>query len=176
MKVQTLIIPLLNLETQEQVSKLNQMISEVENLDSFFIDLSNKSVSLTAKKMPKVAAKVFQILKQNNFKIDSVVKNYPVLNMTCASCASSSQANLKRQPGVVNAEVNYGNGMGKIEYIPSLTSPENLKNALVEVGFDLVIDESKNQDEEIEQLHEDKYLSLKKNVIWALVFGIPLFI
>ncbi|WP_298775554.1 heavy metal translocating P-type ATPase [uncultured Empedobacter sp.] len=176
MNTQTLIIPLLNLETQEQVSKLNQMISEVENLDSFFIDLSNKSVSLTAKKMPKVTAKVFQILKQNNFKIDSVEINYPVLNMTCASCASSSQANLKRQPGVVNAEVNYGNGMGKIEYIPSLTSPENLKNALVEVGFDLVIDESKNQDEEIEQLHEDKYLSLKKNVIWALVFGIPLFI
>ncbi|MGL5236016.1 MAG: heavy metal translocating P-type ATPase, partial [Empedobacter falsenii] len=124
----------------------------------------------------KVSPKIYEILKQNNFKIDSVEKSYPVLNMTCASCASSSQANLNRQLGVVNAEVNYGNGMGKIEYIPTLVSPENLKNALVEVGYDLVIDESKNQDEEIEQLHEEKYKTLKNKVIWALIFGVPLFI
>lgn len=176
MNAQTLYIPVLNLETEQQVAKLNQLISEIENIDDFFVDLKNKTVSVTAKKMPKAIGKVYEILKQNNFKIDSIEKSYPVLNMTCASCASSSQANLKRQPGVVNAEVNYGNGMGKIEYIPTLTTPENLKNALIEVGYDLVIDESKNQDKEIEQLHEEKYKSLKNKVIWSLIFGVPLFI
>ncbi len=176
MNEQTLYIPVLNLETEQQVDKLNQLLSQIENIDNFLVDLKSKTVSITAKKLPKAVGKVYEILKQNNFKIDSIEKSYPVLNMTCASCASSSQANLKRQIGVVNAEVNYGNGMGKIEYIPALTSPESLKKALIDVGYDLVIDESTNQDKEIEELHEEKYKSLKNKVSWSLIFGVPLFI
>ncbi|MBY0066195.1 heavy metal translocating P-type ATPase [Empedobacter falsenii] len=176
MNAQTLTIPITNLNSEKDVELINKLLSEIENLDEYTVNLDAKTINVSAKKLWKVSPKIYETLKQNNFKIDSVEKSYPVLNMTCASCASSSQANLNRQLGVVNAEVNYGNGMGKIEYIPTLVSPENLKNALVEVGYDLVIDESKNQDEEIEQLHEEKYKTLKNKVIWALIFGIPLFI
>lgn len=176
MNAQTLTIPITNLNSEKNVELINKLLSEIENLDEYTVNLDAKTINVSAKKLWKVSPKIYEILKQNNFKIDSVEKSYPVLNMTCASCASSSQANLNRQLGVVNAEVNYGNGMGKIEYIPTLVSPENLKNALVEVGYDLVIDESKNQDEEIEQLHEEKYKTLKNKVIWALIFGVPLFI
>jgi len=176
MNAQTLTIPITNLNSEKDVELINKLLSEIENLDEYTVNLDAKTINVSAKKLWKVSPKIYEILKQNNFKIDSVEKSYPVLNMTCASCASSSQANLNRQLGVVNVEVNYGNGMGKIEYIPTLVSPENLKNALVEVGYDLVIDESKNQDEEIEQLHEEKYKTLKNKVIWALIFGVPLFI
>ena len=176
MNAQTLTIPIINLNSEKDVELINKLLSEIENLDEYAVNLDAKTINVSAKKLWKVSPKIYETLKQNNFKIDSVEKSYPVLNMTCASCASSSQANLNRQLGVVNAEVNYGNGMGKIEYIPTLVSPENLKNALVEVGYDLVIDESKNQDEEIEQLHEEKYKTLKNKVIWALIFGVPLFI
>lgn len=176
MNAQTLTIPIINLNSEKNVELINKLLSEIENLDEYTVNLDAKTINVSAKKLWKVSPKIYETLKQNNFKIDSVEKSYPVLNMTCASCASSSQANLNRQLGVVNAEVNYGTGMGKIEYIPTLVSPENLKNALVEVGYDLVIDESKNQDEEIEQLHEEKYKTLKNKVIWALIFGVPLFI
>ncbi len=176
MNALTLTIPIINLNSEKDVELINKLLSEIENLDEYAVNLDAKTINVSAKKLWKVSPKIYETLKQNNFKIDSVEKSYPVLNMTCASCASSSQANLNRQLGVVNAEVNYGNGMGKIEYIPTLVSPENLKNALVEVGYDLVIDESKNQDEEIEQLHEEKYKTLKNKVIWALIFGVPLFI
>ena len=176
MDTQNISIPILNLNTEKDVSTIETLLAEIENLEQFIVDSKTKSISITAKKLPKVLPKVYDVLKQNKFKIDSVQKTYPVLNMTCASCASSSQANLQRQIGVVNAEVNYGNGMGKIEFIPNLITPEKLKNTLNNVGFDLMIDEKINQDEEIEQLHEKKYKDLKNKVIYALIFGFPLFI
>ncbi|MBO6211903.1 heavy metal-associated domain-containing protein, partial [Algoriella sp.] len=135
MDAQNIIIPILNLNSEKDVATLKTLLTEIENIEEFTIDLNTKSISITAKKLPKVTAKVYEALKQNKFEIDSVQKTYPVLNMTCASCASSSQANLQRQIGVVNAEVNYGNGMGKIEYIPNLITPEKLKDALNNVGF-----------------------------------------
>ena len=120
MDTQNISIPILNLNTEKDVSTIETLLAEIENLEQFIVDSKTKSISITAKKLPKVLPKVYDVLKQNKFKIDSVQKTYPVLNMTCASCASSSQANLQRQIGVVNAEVNYGNGMGKIEFIPNL--------------------------------------------------------
>ena len=176
MNTQTLNIPVINLNSKKDVDNIEGLFSKIENIDDFTIDLNTKTISVFAKKIWKVSPKIFEALKQNNYKIDSVEKSYPVLNMTCASCASSSQANLNRQIGVVNAEVNYGNGMGKIEYIPQLTSPENLKKALVDVGYDLVIDETKNQAEELEHLQEEKYKSLKNKVIYSLILGFPLFV
>lgn len=170
----TINIPILNLDSEEQNLKLDNFLSELDLLDSYSIH--PHEISITAKKLPKASLKVYEFLKQNNFKINSIEKSYPVLNMTCASCASSSQANLKRQYGVVNADVNYGNGIGKIEFIPSLTNPEKLKNSLISVGYDLVIDESKNQDAELEELKDNHLKYLKRNVIYSLIFGIPLFI
>ena len=170
----TINIPILNLDSEEQNLKLDKFLSELDLLDSYSIHPNE--ISITAKKLPKASLKVYEFLKQNNFKINSIEKSYPVLNMTCASCASSSQANLKRQYGVVNADVNYGNGIGKIEFIPSLTNPEKLKNSLISVGYDLVIDESKNQDAELEELKDNHLKHLKRNVIYSLIFGIPLFI
>ncbi|MEJ7678321.1 MAG: cation transporter [Segetibacter sp.] len=62
--------------------------------------------------------------------MDTVKKSFPVLNMTCASCASSSQSILENQPGVVNVAVNYANATAQVEYIPTITDPHKLKTAL----------------------------------------------
>lgn len=169
-------IPITNLKTKEDLNIIYTFLSNLENIEFFNVSLETKTVSLSAKKLSKASAKLYDFLKENNYKIESVEKSFPVLNMTCASCASSSQANLKRQFGVVNAEVNYGNGMGKIEFIPTITNPEKLKNALIEVGYDLVIDETKNKDEDLERYNKEGYQILKNNLFFSLVFGIPLFV
>ncbi len=176
MEAQSLPIPILNLQSEKDVEKINSLLFNIESIENYSVDLNSKTISISAKKLWKVAAQVYMILKENKFNIDSTEKTFPVLNMTCASCASSSQANLNRQLGVIEAEVNYGNGMGKIEYIPALTSPDQLKLALNEIGFDLLIDETLNQEKELEHLQDEKYNKLKNNVIWSLIFGIPLFI
>lgn len=169
-------IPVSNLYSKNDVQEITDFLANLENVESYSIDLESKIIHLSAKKLPKVSAKLYTFLKEKDFLINTIEKTYPVLNMTCASCASSSQANLKRQLGVVDAEVNYGNGMGTIEYIPSVTSPEKLKDSLIEVGYDLVIDETKSQEEELERYNNEGYHILKNNVMFSLVFGIPLFV
>ncbi len=106
----------------------------------------------------------------------TIIKTYPVTNLSCASCAGSTEAVLKNQVGVVNAEVNYANTTAKIEFIPSLTSSEKLKQAVQSAGYDLIIDESDKAKESLEQIKEDNYKKLQKRVIGAMIFGVPLFV
>lgn len=106
----------------------------------------------------------------------TVIKTYPVTNLSCASCAGNTEAVLKEQNGVVKAEVNYANNSAKIEFIPSLTSPEKLKQAVQSAGYDLIIDESEEAKESLSQTQENHYQTLKKKVIGAMIFAVPLFV
>ena len=52
---------------------------------------------------------------------------YPVLHMSCASCAAGVQSVLKKQKGVKDAAVNFAQKTASIEYTPGLTDPGELQ-------------------------------------------------
>lgn len=98
------------------------------------------------------------------------------MNLSCASCASSSQNILNQQEGVVNASVNYANADAEIEYNPTVIKPEQLKAALQSIGYDLMIDESEEAKENLEEIQKNKSIQLKKRTFWAIGLSVPLMI
>ncbi|WP_348822442.1 heavy metal translocating P-type ATPase [Flavobacterium aestuarii] len=104
----------------------------------------------------------------------TIKKNFPVLDLSCASCAISAENILKSQQGVVNAEVNFATATASVEYIPDAVQPISLKNAIQAGGYDLLIDENKNDADTLENLQEAKLAQLKKKTYWALALSIPL--
>jgi len=110
----------------------------------------------------------------NNENKNIVKKTLPVLNMSCAACANSSQNILRRQEGVIYADVNFANGTGTIEYDKDVTDPEKLKQALQAAGYDLMIEEDNNIQNKLDELHVQKFRSLKNKTIGAILLSIPL--
>ncbi|MET0300303.1 MAG: cation transporter [Flavitalea sp.] len=72
----------------------------------------------------------------------SIKKTFPVLHMTCASCANSVQSMLRAQEGVLNASVNFAAGDVQVEYRPSVIDKPAMKKIVQSIGYDLVIDEA----------------------------------
>lgn len=105
-----------------------------------------------------------------------ITKTFPVTNLSCASCAGNTEAVLKQQEGVVKAAVNYANNSAKIEFLSSVTSPEKLKKAVQNAGYDLIIEESEEAKESLEKSKENHYKNLRKKVIGAMIFAVPLFV
>ena len=71
---------------------------------------------------------------------NTVTQTFPVLGMTCASCASSAESIVTHQEGVVNASVNYATGNLTVEYLSNITNAEKLRKAVQGVGYDLLIE------------------------------------
>ena len=105
-----------------------------------------------------------------------IKKNIPVLNMSCAACASSSQKILQHQDGVISASVNFANGIASIEYNKDITNLENLKSALQEVGYDLLLEEENNVQDKLEELHFEKIKTLRTKTVTAIILSIPIVI
>ena len=100
-------------------------------------------------------------------------KTFPVLNMTCASCAISAETILASLPGVVNASVNYANASLLVDFNSGVTDPRKLQTAVQSIGYDLVIDESEEGAAALQSAIDTKYRSLKWKTIGALIFAIP---
>jgi Cu2+-exporting ATPase len=95
-------------------------------------------------------------------------KQFPVTGMSCASCSSNVELNLNKQPGVVRAVVNLASQVATIEYQPSLVNPVKLKESIISIGYDLIIDESAKGKEELENLQQKRTKSLRRRTFLSL--------
>ncbi len=59
----------------------------------------------------------------------------PVTGMTCVNCANTVSRTLKRQDGVLEANVNYANERAEIIYDPSVVQPLDLMQSIKDVGY-----------------------------------------
>lgn len=102
-----------------------------------------------------------------------VKKAFPVMDMSCASCAAKVENTLKSQKGVLNASVNLATATVSVEYIPSMVEAADLKSAVQSAGYDLLTEENKQKSETLEDIHQKKLERLKRKTYWALALSIP---
>jgi len=103
----------------------------------------------------------------------TVTQTFPVLGMSCASCAVSAESIVKHESGVVNASVNFATGNLTVEYLPNRINAAKLQKAVQSVGYDLLIEDQTKQQETLEAIHEKKFKQLKTRTIWAVVLSLP---
>ncbi|MBN2814576.1 MAG: copper-translocating P-type ATPase, partial [Bacteroidales bacterium] len=104
----------------------------------------------------------------------TIIKTLPVSGMSCASCALNVERMLKKQPGVLNAAVNYANASAQVEIMPAGVDMEQLQQAIRSIGYDMLIDDQESGNQESEQL--SRYRQLKTNMVGSLVLAIPVMI
>ena len=104
---------------------------------------------------------------------NTVTQTFPVLGMTCASCASSAESIVTHQEGVVSASVNYATGNLIVEFLPNVTNAKKLRKAVQGVGYDLLIEEESKQQESLDAIHEKNFKELKNRTVWAIILSLP---
>ena len=101
---------------------------------------------------------------------------FPVLGMSCASCAARVDKTLNSQPGVQEASVNYASAMAQVVYDADVCSPLNLKAAVQNAGYDLLIKGQEEEADEVEKAHADRFRNLKRRTMGAIVLAIPIMV
>ena len=97
----------------------------------------------------------------------------PVLEMSCAVCANIVENTVKGLPGVEEASVNFAANTLSVKYHPSLITPQKMREAVQEAGYDLVV-EVEDPTAVQEEMAREHYRKLRRNTIGAWVLSIPL--
>lgn len=98
-------------------------------------------------------------------------KTFSIKGMHCASCVSVLEKSLKSVDGVSQANVNLATEKATVEYDPEKVTDKELASAVANVGYQALINEEL-QSEDQQKVQKQKELSaLKIKVILSLIFG-----
>ena len=63
-----------------------------------------------------------------------------ISGMMCAACVAHNEEALSSLPGVTKAVVNLATGKARVEYDPDKVTLEDMKKAVSDVGYEVVLD------------------------------------
>jgi len=166
-------IPLEGVESEHCALIVDNGLKELEGVTTHKVELNNNRAIINETKAFNILPNAVKAIRDLGYGVTTVKKNFPVLNMTCASCAISAQTILESSRGVTGVSVNYANNMASVEYIPTLTNPTELQKAMRSIGYDLMIDETESVHDTLEELHSQKFRKLKLKTFGAILLSIP---
>lgn len=167
-----LYIPLENVNSEHCALIIDKGLSQIEDVKKHHIELNNKRAFIEFSQNETVE-KAIDSIKNLGYGVTLVKKNFPVLNLSCASCAGSSETAIINLRGVLSASVNFANTTLTVEYFPNETNPFEMQKALRAIGFDMLIEDENTQQELLEDLQHKKYQALKRKTIGAVLLTLP---
>lgn len=105
-----------------------------------------------------------------------IKETFPVLGMSCSSCAVSVETTLSAQKGINEAKVNFAASTVLVEYDKNVITPADMQRALQGMGYDLMVQNGITGVSEAEVLQHEEYRRLKNRTIGAIVLSLPVFI
>lgn len=165
-------LPLEDVESEHCALIVEKGLAQVKGVETHKVELNNRRAAIIVTDTEAVGEAV-KAIKELGYGVSTVKNSFPVLGMTCASCAGSAESIVKYQEGVVNASVNFATGNLIVEYLPNMTDAAKLQKAVQSIGYDLLIEDETKQQETLEAIHEKKFKQLKTKTTWAVVLSLP---
>ena len=96
--------------------------------------------------------------------------------MGCAACVARVQGTIKNLQGVSECNVSLASNSAQVDYNPQIITPAQIKKAVQDAGYDLIVVEGDDSDDEAdseaERQREDFLRSLKRDMCIALIMAL----
>ncbi len=170
----TVNLPLKNVDSEHCALIVDKGLDKVAGILAHKVELNNKRAVITIGDDSRAITRAVRAIRDLGYAVPTVQKFFPVLHMSCASCAVSVQTVLENLPGVIAASVNYANATATVEYIPGITDPAAMKDTIQSIGYDLVLNEAEETNDELERLQQENLRLLKHTTILAITLSVPI--
>lgn len=169
---ETIYLPLEDVESEHCALIVEKGLAQVKGIETHKVELNNRRAAITVDNSAAIGAAV-KAIKDLGYGVSTVKHTFPVLGMTCASCAGSVESIVKHQEGVIEASVNFATGNLTVEYLLNMTDATKLQKAIQSIGYDLLVEEENKQQETLEAIHAEKFQKLKTKTVWAIALSLP---
>ncbi|CAG7833653.1 unnamed protein product [Allacma fusca] len=96
--------------------------------------------------------------------------NIHIGGMTCASCVNNIESNMKKQKGIIDAQVSLALQSGKFKFDPEETGPRDIIENILDMGFEASLDNVRD----VSHLdHRDSTRKWRNSFFVSLIFGVP---
>lgn len=174
-KLSPIYLPLEGIESEHDAWIIERELSKMQLLNGVSVEWNNHRIRIETKNTEAIGNAIEKI-RNLGYNVTTVKNTFPVLEMSCASCAGSAESVVQQQEGVLSASVNFATGNLIVEYLPNITNALQLQKAVQNAGFDLLIESEDHAKDTLETIQQNKLKKLKLRTLWAIALAFPVMV
>ena len=170
-------IPVSGMTCTNCAMNIERGVKKLPGIQSANVNFASEQATVSFNPRDVSVENIIESIHGSGFSVPTAKTEFPVRGMTCANCAMNIERILsKKVPGVVAASVNFASERASVEYVPAVTSMEEMAQRIEQAGFEAIFTTGETSYEDVEKKARDAEIKdqTRKYVI-GVVFAVPLF-
>ena len=178
MTEQTVTLPITGMTCANCALNIERGVKKLEGIKQTNVNFAAEEAMVSFDPKVLQPQDIYKRIHDSGYTVPTVESEFPVTGMTCANCAMNIERALnKKVPGVVNASVNFATERVSVEYVPTVSTMEEIISAIKKAGYGAVPPEGVLDAEDAEQLaRQAEIKNQTQKFIVGVVFALPLFV
>ncbi len=176
-------IPISGIRCASCAVGVERELLKLSGVSAASIDLATERAAVEYDPSRLAPRDIVRAVEQAGFRVPVQRVVLSISGMHCASCVSNVERALGSLPGVLEASVNLATEKATVDYIPKVTEPSVIAEAVVRAGYQV---QPTNKEEpgfgaaatteSLEASREAYYRDIRRRFTVALIFTVPVFI
>lgn len=158
------------------VSRVENAIKQVQGVEDASVNLATEKANVSFQE-DLAPQKIIEAIQNAGYETRTETFQFDVKGMSCASCVGNVEGAIKSLTGVQNVTVNLATEKATVQVIPGVANKKEVIEAIQTSGYEAK--EVVGREEQAEQKRKEKQkdrLDLKRSLLIAAVFSIPIFV
>ena len=127
MTEKSITFPVTGMSCANCAMSIERTVKKVPGVKAARVNFATEQASVSFDPDQVQVQNLIEKIQDAGYGVAKASVDIPVTGMTCANCAMTIERTLKKKvPGVVNASVNFASERATVEYIPTLTSLDEM--------------------------------------------------
>jgi len=178
MTEQKIVFPVTGMTCANCAMNIERGVKKLNGIDQVNANFAGEQVDVSFDSMNIDIRNIIQKILKLGYGVPTTRIELPVIGMTCANCAMNiERALLKKAPGIVDAAVNFASERVSIEYLPSVTTVQDIRSVIQKAGYDVILpDETEDTEDAETAARKAEIADQTRKFIIGVAFALPLFV
>ena len=175
---QTVTLPITGMTCVNCASNIERGVNKLEGIKAANINFAAEQAVISFDPKRLHVRDVAEKIHGAGYGVPTAKIELPVTGMTCANCASNIERALNRKvPGVMNASVNFATERVSLEYVPAVSTLDDILAAIKKSGYGAIPPDEILGEEDAESIARAAEIKDQTcKFVVGLVFSFPLFV
>lgn len=162
MATKTLELPITGMTCVSCAERIESGVAKVAGVERAGINFAAETLTIVYDPAKIEGRRFVETVRELGYDAGFEIVTLRIEGMHCASCVRRIEQHISSLDGVIKAAVNLATEEAMVEYVPRQTSPEKIKDAILDLGFDVPEEEpqtvetvAEGESEDIEQPTRD---------------------
>src|SRR5512136_400256 len=174
---QQITLPITGMTCANCSATIERNLKKMPGVTDAAVNYASEKASVTYDPAQAGEAQMRALISDLGYGVATARIEIPITGMTCANCSATIERNLKKMPGVVNANVNLATERATVEFIPTLTGYGDFKRRIEEIGYGVVETTGLRAPEDAEAEAREREIAQQRRLLWTgVALTVPIFL